>query len=72
MNFTEEDDDPLPLYDEGFPSQVTFWIEGVGNLVVGSIGMIINIVALWILFRKQVKDSFREVVSFREWTLLGI
>lgn len=50
VNFTDEDGGP---YND-FPSKVTFWIEGVGILVMGSVGLIINIVALWILFRKQV------------------
>ena len=50
-NFTD-DDDVGPYND--FPSKVTFWIEGVGILVIGFVGLIINIVALWILFRKQV------------------
>ena len=50
MNNTEDE----PTGGE-FPSKVTYWIEGVGNLAVGSVGLIINIVALWILFRKQVR-----------------
>jgi len=31
-----------------------FWIEGVGILVVGSVGLAINCLALAIVFRKQV------------------
>ena len=42
-----------PAFDE-FVARGTFWIEGVGILVVGFIGLIINFIALWILFRKQV------------------
>lgn len=53
MNNTEDE----PTGGE-FPSKVTYWIEGVGNLAVGSVGLIINIVALWILFRKQVCKTF--------------
>ena len=40
-------------FDE-FAGKVTYWIEGVGILAVGSVGLIINLVALWILFKKQV------------------
>ena len=31
-----------------------YYVEGVGILAVGSVGVVINIVALYILFRKQV------------------
>ncbi len=31
-----------------------FLVEGLGILTVGSIGLVINIIALYILFRKQV------------------
>ena len=60
MNNTEDE----PTGGE-FPSKVTYWIEGVGNLAVGSVGLIINIVALWILFRKQVKAPFVNKIPFQ-------
>ncbi len=35
-----------------------FLVEGLGILTVGSIGLVINIIALYILFRKQVSPDF--------------
>ena len=35
-----------------------FYVEGVGILTVGSLGLIINILALYILFRKKVRNPF--------------
>ncbi len=35
-----------------------FYIEGVGILSIGSLGLVINVIALSILFRKQVMRNF--------------
>ena len=43
--------------DDGMEETVAafqYYVEGVGILAVGSVGVVINIVALYILFRKQV------------------
>ena len=66
MNNTEDE----PTGGE-FPSKVTYWIEGVGNLAVGSVGLIINIVALWILFRKQVRLFKKLPFQTRQSFLIG-
>ena len=34
-----------------------YYVEGVGIIVIGSIGLIINLFALYILFRKHVSSS---------------
>ena len=39
-----------------------FYIEGVGILVVGLVGLVINVFALYILFRKQVLTFPRSVL----------
>ena len=31
-----------------------YYVEGVGILAIGSVGVVINIIALYILFKKQV------------------
>ena len=36
-----------------------YYVEGVGILAVGSVGVVINIVALYILFRKQVSFTLK-------------
>jgi hypothetical protein len=47
--------------DDGMEETVAafqYYVEGVGILAVGSVGVVINIVALYILFRKQVMRNF--------------
>ena len=47
--------------DDGMEETVAafqYYVEGVGILAVGSVGVVINIVALYILFRKQVSFLF--------------
>ena len=34
-----------------------YYVEGVGIIVIGSIGLIINLFALYILFRKHVSST---------------
>ena len=41
-----------------------YYVEGVGILAVGSVGVVINIVALYILFRKQVSFYLEKLKSF--------
>ena len=43
--------------DDGMEETVAafqYYFEGVGIMAIGSIGVVINIVALYILFKKQV------------------
>ena len=42
------------LHMEGLVDAAKFYIEGVGILAVGSVGLVINAFALCILFRQQV------------------
>ena len=49
--------------DDGMEETVAafqYFVEGVGVLAVGSVGVVINIVALYILFRKQVSFISKE------------
>ena len=52
--------------DDGMEETVAafqYYVEGVGILAVGSVGVVINIVALYILFRKQVSFTSKNSVS---------
>ena len=40
-----------------------YYVEGVGILAVGSVGVVINIFALYILFRKQVSFISKNIAS---------
>ena len=39
-----------------------YYVEGVGILAIGSVGVVINIIALYILFKKQV--SFSLIITY--------
>ena len=43
---------------ERAPNQFDYYVEGVGILVIGLVGMAINIVALYILFNQKVFFAF--------------
>ena len=48
--------------DDGMEETVaafSYYVEGVGILAVGLVGVVINIVALYILFRKQVSFTLK-------------
>ena len=52
----------LEYEDAVFVANFQYYVEGVGIIVTGSIGLVINIFALYILFRKQVSNI---------WSLIG-
>ena len=52
------------LYMEGLVDATKFYIEGVGILAIGSVGLVINAFALCILCRQQVGILF-------EWHSIG-
>ena len=55
-----------------FAATVTYWIEGVGILAVGTIGLVINLIALWILFKKQVRILYSPFVSLFMYIILTL
>ena len=53
--------------DDGMEETVAafqYYFEGVGIMAIGSIGVVINIVALYILFKKQVSFFFTPKLDF--------
>ena len=40
-----------------------YYVEGVGISAVGSVGVVINVVALYILFRKKVSFFSKNIAS---------
>ena len=63
LNDTLDDDDGF----DGTVSDFQYYVEGVGIIVTASIGLIINIFALYILMKKHVSTSY-----FSLWKNVGI
>ena len=64
--------------DDGMEETVAafqYYFEGVGIMAIGSVGVVINIVALYILFKKQVSFFFTPKLDcfrlFYMWYLLN-
>ena len=54
--------------DDGMEETVAafqYYVEGVGILAVGSVGVVINVVALYILFRKQVSFYLEKFLTLK-------
>ena len=52
--------------DDGMEETVAafqYYVEGVGISAVGSVGVVINVVALYILFRKKVSFFSKNIAS---------
>ena len=59
--------DPMDESEENYLETLfKYYVEGVGILSVGSLGLIINIVALYILFRKKVRLFYSWTSAKRE------
>ena len=58
-NYNNDQNDTLLQQDLDFELMLTtfqYYVEGVGIIVIGSIGLIINMFAFYILFRKHVSS----------------
>ena len=61
--------------DDGMEETVAafqYYVEGVGILAVGSVGVVINIFALYILFRKQVSFISKNSIVYVQLCFYGI